>query len=85
MSATTAATISPAKRTTPEAITGRRIASAAAPAGIGPSGSVSAVYTPATPGAAAAAAVSIEAIRAWANSERTKATYFAPGSGRSSV
>ncbi len=81
-SATTTATGSPTKRTMPVASIGRAIASGTIPSpGLrsGSSPMSSPLSTSSTPGAASAAEVSMDSMRAWATGERTKARTAAPG------
>ncbi len=92
----TAATISPTKRTVRSAIAGRAMASGmGAPAGISGSGAVPAAMpgpparsspacTATTPGIPRAPLVSIPAMRAWAEVDRTNVTHNAPSMERSS-
>ena len=86
VSATTATTGSPTKRTVPDARIGRAISWLTIP--IGSSGGRSrsaAVTTASTPGAVAASVVSISTMRPWAIVERTKTTCAAPGAATSST
>jgi hypothetical protein len=82
---TTAATISPANLTTSEAITGRVICSLRPGIawGIG-SSAMSAAVNARAPGIEPTALVSIERMRAWGATERTKVTWSAPSSATSS-
>ena len=86
LSATTTAIASPWKRTMSRASVGRSMSSGAiGPGGKGARSRSAPVNTPATPGAAAAASVSMLRMRPWATSERTKCAWSAPGASTSSV
>ena len=85
-SLTTIATISPTKRTTSFATTGRPM-SCGKPNGGGPNAgrSMSSASKTLTPGSSSAALLSMPLIFAWASSERTKVTVAVPSGKRFST